>query len=240
MIYEGNVDLKMQAIERSVTLAGLALNLGAPGAARATAHQDGTTMEAVTTHTVMLGWLACELANAWYGLGQTPHPADVAEMALVHDAVEAITGDTDTLGASDEDLAAKAEREARGIEVLLARVGADSWLGVRLRCYERQDTPAARWVRYLDKVTPKLTHALNGCAVIIARGMTLEELTSVHVAQEAKLAAMYPEFPQIRILLYDACRLSERCYGAPLSPSGTPGGRSMSGRSPASSTQGHR
>ena len=210
------MDLKKQCADRSIVLAGLALNLGSPLAARATAHQDGVTMETVTTHTVMLGWLACEVANAWAGHWRVPEPADVAEMVLVHDAVEAIVGDTDTLGASEDELRAKAEREARGMAQLLAQVGPDSWLGTRLHRYEQQISPAARWVRYLDKVTPKLTHALNGCAVVIARGMSLEELTAAHVAQEAKLAAMYPEFPQIRILLNDACRLSESCYGRPL------------------------
>jgi 5'-deoxynucleotidase YfbR-like HD superfamily hydrolase len=210
-------DILTQSADRALVLAHLALNLGSPAAARATAHQDGVTMETVTTHTVMLGWLACEVAHAWAGHYRVPSACDVAEMVLVHDAVEAIVGDTDTLGASEADLQAKAAREARGMAKLLAQVGADSWLGTRIQQYERQDTQAARWVRYLDKVTPKLTHALNGCAVIIARGMTLEDLTAAHVAQEAKLAAMYPEFPQIRMLLYDACRLSERCYGAPLS-----------------------
>ncbi len=212
------MDLKKQCADRSVVLADLALNLGSPMATRATAHQDGVTMETVTTHTVMLGWVACEVANAWYHDHMSvPSPMAVAEMALVHDAVEAIVGDTDTLGASDLDLRIKAEREARGMMKLMDLVGHDSWLGSRIRHYERQDTPAARWVRYIDKVTPKLTHALNGCAVVIARGMSLEALTAAHVAQEAKLAAMYPEFPQVRILLYDACRLSEACYGKPLS-----------------------
>lgn len=205
-----------QSADRALILAHLALNLGSPAAARATAHQDGATVELVTTHTVMLGWLACEVAEAWQGHSGVPSPGDVAEMVLVHDAVESIVGDTDTLGASEADLHAKAAREADGAAKLLAMVGADSWLGTRLQRYDRQDTPAARWVRYLDKVTPKLTHALNGCAVIVARGMTLEELTKAHVDQEAKLAAMYPEYPQIRMLMYDACRLSERCYGVPL------------------------
>ncbi len=211
------MDLKKQCADRSLVLADLALKLGSPAAARATAHQDGVTMETVTTHKVMLAWVACEVADAWAGHYMVPAARDVAEMVLVHDAVEAIVGDTDTLGITEAGLRDKEAREAEGRRILFDRVGQDSWLGSRLRQYERQECSSSRWVRYIDKVTPKLTHALNGCAVVIARGMSLEALVEAHVAQEAKLAAMYPEFPQVRTLLYDACRLSEACYGKPLS-----------------------
>ena len=79
-------------------LGGLSLAFGR--VERATRHEDGTTPESDTDHTVMLGLIGCSLAPlvcADLDLGL------IAQYALVHDVVEVHAGDTNTLRQPDAD-----------------------------------------------------------------------------------------------------------------------------------------
>lgn len=55
----------------------------------------------------------------------------------------------------------KRTREDAARARLVAELGADSWVASTLATYEEQREPEARFVRLLDKVLPKLTHAFN-------------------------------------------------------------------------------
>lgn len=78
--------------------------------------------------------------------------------AVIHDLVEAYSGDTPARGGL-EYLATKAERE----EAAFCRIESEfSWLGAMIRAYEAQTTPAARAIkRGLDKVAPVAVWGLN-------------------------------------------------------------------------------
>jgi len=176
---------------------------------RATQHPDGRA-ESDSTHTVMLGLLAQALA---------PHEAVplylglLAQLAYVHDLAEAYAGDTNTAGGLDADQRrAKAEREA----LALARIR-DELRGMPgvlrlVDLYEDQVLPEARWLRYLDKVLPKLTHCHNRCAAVQAMGMTLADVQHSHRTQGAELRATYPEYTLLHDLFDAAAHAAEACY----------------------------
>ena len=194
----------------AVKLAELILRFGRVN--RATYHPDGVRPESDTDHTVMLGVLACALAAKWRHLSL--NVGRVAEFALVHDLAEAYAGDTQSFDITAE---AKADKEAREVAAF-ARIAREfaahfPWLVGTLGAYEAQKEPEARFVRYLDKVTPKLTHALNGGVAFRQMGKSAEDVWVVHQAQIDKLAAEYPEFADtVGVILGNACNESERAY----------------------------
>src|SRR5262249_25082573 len=151
-----------------VELGRLALTFGRVD--RKTCHEDGTTPESDTDHTVMLGLAACALARhvrADLDIGL------VAQYALVHDLVEAYAGDTNTLRAlNDAGRADKAAREAAAYRRIAEQFAtALPWLPDTIAEYEQRTTPEARYVKALDKVVPKVTHILNRLATIRAQGV---------------------------------------------------------------------
>lgn len=194
-----------------IPLASLALRLGAVN--RATLYPDGVTPESDTDHTVMLAIMACSVASA--------HPelrldvGLVCQFALVHDFPEAHAGDHDSFfTAATGNAPGKAEREAEAI----ARIERDCadwpWLASLIRRYEKQDEPEARFVRYVDKICPPLTNALNGGAAIRARG--IGKAGTQDPAHAARLAALYPEFaPIVGAYLREACNASEAAWVEP-------------------------
>lgn len=190
-------------------LADVALALGRQN--RATFHQDGETPESDTTHSIMLALLAFEVADTT----DTLDPYRVAVLAVVHDLVEAIAGDTNTLGGLTEaQRAEKAAREARALDQLRARLRGMRVLEL-LEEYEAGTSPEAQFVRYLDKVTPKLTHALNGCVAVERAGHDAAWLEERCRAQGAELAAKYPGLVEVVGPVFDAaCRVSERALRA--------------------------
>jgi 5'-deoxynucleotidase YfbR-like HD superfamily hydrolase len=154
----------------------------------------------------MLGLVACELAPVFLDRG------DVAKYALVHDLVEAYSGDTNTLGISAEGKTAKVAREEAAMERLRVELGPSSAVFNWLEAYERQTDPAARYVRLLDKVLPKLTHLLNHCAAPKALGFDEARFEAAHIEQYEALAAQYPEFPVTLLLLKEAMLASQESW----------------------------
>jgi len=195
-----------------LVLADLALQFGRIH--RVTFHPDGLRPETDTDHTVMLGWMAISVAKA--------HPqllldvGLVAQFALIHDMVEAECGDTNSFGITPEGKAAKDAREAEAMVRLVTRLTPSHFhLAVLLTAYEEQEKPEARFVRYLDKVLPKLTHALNGGAAFLEMGVSVEEVRKVDDIQIDALNTQYPEFAStLGPLLTEACAASEVAYRA--------------------------
>lgn len=180
------------ALSRALTLARISLAFGR--VERVTRHEDGVRPETDTDHTVMLGLVACELAPAHLDR------AKVAAFALVHDLAEVYAGDTQTLTIAPEAMAAKRAREDAARARLAGELGAGSWLAEILATYERQEDPEARFVRLVDKVLPKLTHAFNGCAA--AQALTDRAgFDEAHARQFQKYREEYPEFPETLELL---------------------------------------
>lgn len=195
----------MTTLDRIQAIADLTLKLGEVN--RATQHPDGRA-ETDTTHTVMLSLIAADLA-----LDNRVNVADAVLYALVHDLAEAYAGDTNTARAlTPEEAQAKAKREADALAKMRADLSASPWICEAIDEYEDQVLRAARFVRYLDKIMPKLTHRRNGCAAVKAIGMTLEDVRANHVAQGLKLRAEYPEFPTLDALFWDACNAAEIAY----------------------------
>jgi len=172
---------------------------------RITFHQDGSTAESDTDHTVMLGLVACAVAGQHFpelDLGL------IAQYALVHDLVEVYAGDTPTLRMPSAD--AKAEKRRREHAAYL-RIEKEftatlSWLPSLIADYEARLTPEARFVKALDKLLPKITHILNGAVTIHRQGMTPAELAERYETQIDELKAYAADFPDlfdIRAVLVD-------------------------------------
>jgi putative hydrolases of HD superfamily len=158
---------------------------------------DGTwRKETDTDHTVMLGWVACAIADRFY-----PGRLDVglvAQLALVHDAVEVYAGDTQTLRISKEERQAKHDREADAAERIAVEFGKMlPWFPEAISMYEHQDTPEARFVRALDKSLPKITHLLDQLHGLAEFGITLDELAQMLTGQTADIATYAGEFREL-------------------------------------------
>lgn len=170
-------------LAKLVELARLCLQLGRVN--RATCHEDGIRPESDTDHTVMLGIVGCAFAEQF---APELDRGLVAQFALVHDFVEAIAGDTVTLGAAPRDLAAKHQREAAALAQLAGEfAGVFPWLPAQIAAYESQASPEARFIKVLDKVLPPLTHLLNRGGAL-PRGLSPAELATLHAAQREKIA----------------------------------------------------
>jgi putative hydrolases of HD superfamily len=166
---------------------------------RITYHQDGLTPESDSDHTVMLGWLACALAEKLYpdelNLGL------VAQFALVHDAPEVYAGDTPTLRIDGPGRAAKAEREQAAIDRLCGEFDESlPWFPATIMRYERQVLREARFVRGVDKLLPYLTDLLNEGAEVRHQGMNTSELLTIGNDQRLAMAEYAGEFPRILTL----------------------------------------
>jgi putative hydrolase of HD superfamily len=173
---------------------------------RATCHPDGRP-EADTTHTVMLGLLTMTVAP------QSVVDLDIGlavQFALVHDLVEAYAGDTVSINLDAEGRQAKDEREAAALTVIQAALpnGVIPALIVR---YEQQEEPEARFVRYLDKIAPKLTHVLNQGTALAGIGIDHTAMRASHAKQGLALREQYPEFGHLAWLFDQACGEAERC-----------------------------
>lgn len=189
-------------VEQALNIARLAMTFGQ--VMRVTRHPDGG-LESDATHTVMLALLAIEMAPL-----AGCDPGLSAMFAVVHDMPEAYAGDTNTArGLTAEEAARKAERENAALYLLGTEFGHTRWFDL-LRRYEAQVEPEARMVRYLDKVTPKLTHRLNRGVALRDMGLTVADVHEKHATQGASLAAQYPEMAAVRRLFEEACESVER------------------------------
>ena len=208
-------------------LGRLALDFGRVD--RATFHEDGIKPESDTTHTVMLSLLACEFAtyiNSEVGRDWRRFVLKrqfekvrldvgrIAQLVLVHDLVEARWGDVNSFAIPPEAKAAKDAAEAKALAGLRIEFADAPWMLACIEEYEARTTPEAKLIHYLDKCTPKITHAANGCAALKGMGVTREEVIAVHTEQGMRLAAMHPHLHEIVSPLFQAlCEASEAAWG---------------------------
>lgn len=211
-----------------LTVADLALKFGQ--VERATYHQDGTRPETDTDHTVMLGLIACSLAERINDKDRPHHPGFtmifgsvvdrlnvglVAQFALIHDLVEALAGDTDMLDPSPAKVAAKEDRERKASAEIKRQTARLPWISNLIDAYDRQTLPEARFVRAVDKIMPKLTMALNRGAGVIER-QDPSKVPELNRTQIDKLRATYAaDLPEVVELLEAACRQSEAILAGP-------------------------
>jgi putative hydrolases of HD superfamily len=210
-------------INSIIGLAQLSLQFGRTN--RVTYHEDGKTLESDTDHTCMLGLIACafaervnqtlpargvsksiETSQTYSYVNRSPLDIGlIAQFAFVHDLVEALCGDTNTLRISSQGRVSKEEREHAALEELRRRFAALPWIAATIDRYEALDTPEARFVKVVDKVLPKLTHALNGGAALREHDVDLAKLRTVNGSQREQIAATYgADQPEAMRLLYEA------------------------------------
>ena len=168
---------------------------------RATLHPDGTP-ESDTTHTVMLGLLACAYAKE-----TAPHldRGLIAQFSLVHDLVEAYAGDTQTLKhMSAADAHEKVEREQAALTRIKMEFGAPfPWIHETIEAYESLASPEARFVKTMDKTLPGITHILNAGSAHRLHGHTQEWLKTLRETQRSSLAAGYAGDQGAALRLWD-------------------------------------
>jgi putative hydrolases of HD superfamily len=198
------------AVDEQVVLLLGRLVLLAGRTPRATLHEDGTTPESVTDHTVMLAVVACAIAH------QVDERLDVglvAQYALVHDLVEAYAGDTNTLRLLDAaTLADKAQRERDAYQRIAFDFQTTPWLPETIAEYEALSTPEARYVKALDKVMPKITHIGNTLAGPRAQGVGIDELQVRYEAQAVEMAGYAGDFPALLALYRQVVQQELRVY----------------------------
>lgn len=189
----------MSAYESAMALCEVALAFGQVD--RVTRHPDGRP-ETDTTHTVMLALVAVSLADR---AGVPLNTGLVSAYAMVHDLPETFAGDVDTTGGlTAEALQAKAVCEAQAMRALQSTLQQAPTILSLLDRYNAQMEPEARWVRYIDKILPKLVNALDECAAVRARGWAAETLAQAHATQAAELFERYPEFTGAHALYHEA------------------------------------
>ena len=175
-----------ELVEKVIELGKMLLAFGL--VERATYHEDQTTAETDTTHTVMLGIMASAYASKFAPYLDT---GKIAQFALVHDLVEVYAGDTISLGKKGEDTEKK-ERE----EAALARIHQEygemfPWIPETIEAYEKLSSPEARFVKVFDKVLPKIVHLLTKGVTVKELGHTRASMIDFHEYQFDKLGKTY-------------------------------------------------
>lgn len=176
-----------------LALGELALRFGRVD--RITYHEDGTTRESDTDHTVMLGLVACAFASQHL---HELNPSLIAEFALVHDLVEVYAGDTNTLRIDEDQKVAKKQREHEAKDRIEAEfLFTLPWLPIMIHMYEQQLCSEARYVKAMDKLLPKVTHILNNLRTVHDQQMTRSELVERYDQQLEELKAYASDFPTL-------------------------------------------
>lgn len=168
-----------------VWLADLAMQLGRVN--RVTFHPDGVMPESDTTHTVMLNLVACAWADKYTDMDV----GLISQFVSVHDLPEALVGDTNTIQISAEAMVDKEWREAAAAHEIAEASTELPWVGRMLKRYEAQDCREARFVRVVDKVLPKITHALNGAATLRLQGLDLGTFGALDRSRCDKIGQTY-------------------------------------------------
>ena len=161
---------------------------------RATLETDGS-FESDARHAVHLSALAVPYAQEYY-----PHLniAKVVIYCLIHDIIEAYTGDVPTLGISDANLALKHEAENAALHLLARDYGVKWPEFVRIiQDYEALADAEARYVKTFDKLDPSFTHYTSrGTQFIHAFGYTNKnDLLQTGLENTARIQVYGSEFP---------------------------------------------
>ena len=160
-------------------------------------NRDDGEPESDADHAVMVGWLACALAARWY-----PERLDVglvAQLAIAHDAIEIICGDTYAVSLDDAGRAAKQARERAALGTLAAM--SLEWLGERNAWYEDKLLPEACFVWAVDKIVTKVACIIDDCAEV-KRRTTPDERQAFLDYERLAMECIAGDFPEL-IKLYE-------------------------------------
>jgi 5'-deoxynucleotidase YfbR-like HD superfamily hydrolase len=130
--------------------------------------------ESVTTHTLILV-IACIEIAPYEDMDRYLH--SIIRYALVHDICEFLHGDIPTLHIPDADKQRiKDENEQQAYDIIEHVLGNEHWISQYIIAYNRQETVEAAFVKYVDKILPKLTHVCNNGSVLKREGMDYDKL----------------------------------------------------------------
>lgn len=129
----------------------------------------------------------------------------VVRYALVHDLLEIITGDQDTLMLDEAGLHAKHIEEQRAAAKLHKLLAKHPALLEAYEAYERLDSPEAATVYVLDKCSTTWTHFWDAGADIHSKMSKPKELDEHHDRQLTKIhTRLQAEPPQVIYDIYEA------------------------------------
>lgn len=177
---------------------------------RGTEHKDGAP-ETDGDHVVHLGMLALA-----YALKYRPDldPGRVALYVLLHDVDEAKVGDTPTIGASAEALAAKDAREAEGRQQIEAQLKDFPELIALMHSLHNLEQPEDEFGKAFDKLVPGYMHAETDGRTVRKYGIAnREELLSAVAATDEKMqryTADHPDIMQMRLAGHE--RVAEQAF----------------------------
>lgn len=147
-------------------------------------------------HTLRLQFIAVSYAARFHpelDLGK------VSLYALVHDFVEVYAGDVNSLKATSDAIAKKAQTEKAAFEQLEHELG-DLWpdlIGL-LKRYEELEDSEARFVKCLDKCDPSFTHYANGGRALMNMGLIdYDEFTELCERVRVRMMTYAHEFPDV-------------------------------------------
>lgn len=151
--------------------------------------------ESDVEHSFHLALVALEYANRYYpdidkGL--------VAQFALYHDLPELKTGDLATFKVTEEELAAKKERDQTATEELCRELPPHA--AQMLEAYESQQDPASQLVCAVDKLLPLATDCVGDGHRVMREDFgitTTDELVAAHALLRERMQRRFPQFPEV-------------------------------------------
>lgn len=126
----------------------------------------------------------------------------IRRFSLVHDMLEIKTGDVATFSTSPEEQAEKERREKAALKELLAEL--PPLEAEALREYEAQNTPEARWTRFVDKLLPAIVDITGQGTRVVEEDFGISNVNELSISHN-KLAMKWDnmfgdEFPELNQL----------------------------------------
>ena len=125
-------------------------------------------------HSIMVAILSVEIANE---LRPELDKGLLAQYANIHDFVEIAVGDTPTYHLSEQQLLDKHALEQAALLSLLDTL--PPYTAHLLQRYEQQDSPEARFVRAVDKLTPLLVDILGPGKMVMREDYDIVNITQL-------------------------------------------------------------
>ncbi len=164
--------------------------------------------ENVAEHSNMLGIIAPAYAEEYY---PDLDPNLIARYCPIHDGVEAYVGDTPMHIFSTELTVTKEELEAQGFRQLERDF---RWLpkfAEKIKEYEAQRVPEAKFLRVFDKLAPLAMHFVEGGSTYktsFSEDFALSNASKL----EAYLREMYPEYNDLIDVRRELTQLAVRVF----------------------------
>ena len=164
------------------------------GTNRVTMFPDGKRFESDTDHTVTLSLTAVSVASILYPeLDQNL----ILRFALVHDLLEAHTGDYDAKFMSDEMRQEKQEAEDDALEKIQSDFSEFGWIADTIQQYENLSTKEARFVRLMDKCQPELSNILNKNTPLKKQNIDVASIYEHFTQKRKSYRTLFNEFPEM-------------------------------------------